>query len=92
MTSAGIGLCCLAGTSATGLPVLTGLFLAGVSVVASGAVESYRLGRREDARTVSEWASARHRPAGEPGEIPVKDDSKILVKDGRRPGHPARRG
>jgi hypothetical protein len=82
--SAGLGLCCLISTSAAGLPAFAGLFLAGASVIGSGAVESYRLGRRADARTVSEWASARHRPVGAPGQIPVKD--------GRRPGRPVGRG
>jgi hypothetical protein len=44
---------------------LPSLLVAAVSFVGSGAVGSYRLGRRRDSATYVEWLEARNRPRAE---------------------------
>ena len=45
---------------------LTGLVLGSITAIASGAVQSYRLGQRRDADTTAEWTSARRAGAPRP--------------------------
>jgi hypothetical protein len=45
---------------------LIGLVLGSIAAIASGAVQSYRLGQRRDAATTAEWTSARYVGPPEP--------------------------